>query len=123
MRIARGLFRIWLVLSVLWVGAVGIVAWPWLPPEYNPSAKFAPPFGPDAYLSSPPAGQEKSFDPDQYLRSEPSKPYEVVTEPPKTAPRWEATQKAAMEAFIPPTFVLVLGSALGWALRGFRDQG
>jgi len=27
LRVARGLFRLWLVLSVLWIGAVGIVTW------------------------------------------------------------------------------------------------
>jgi cell division septal protein FtsQ len=26
-RVARGLFRLWLVLSVLWIGGVGVVAW------------------------------------------------------------------------------------------------
>ena len=27
LRVPRGLFRLWLVLSVLWIGGVGVVAW------------------------------------------------------------------------------------------------
>jgi len=27
LRVARGLFRLWLVLSVLWIGGVGVVTW------------------------------------------------------------------------------------------------
>ena len=35
LRVARGLFRLWLVLSVLWIGGVGIATW-WTFPEDNP---------------------------------------------------------------------------------------
>jgi hypothetical protein len=28
LQVARGLFRLWLVLSVLWIGGVGVVTWP-----------------------------------------------------------------------------------------------
>jgi hypothetical protein len=27
LRVGRGLFRLWLVLSVLWIGGVGVVTW------------------------------------------------------------------------------------------------
>ena len=27
LRVARGLFRLWLVLSVLWIGGVGVMTW------------------------------------------------------------------------------------------------
>ena len=31
LRVARGLFRLWLVLSVLWIGAVvALILWDWL---------------------------------------------------------------------------------------------
>src|SRR6516165_196356 len=33
LRIARGLFRLWLVLSVLWIGGVAVVTWRTFPPE------------------------------------------------------------------------------------------
>jgi hypothetical protein len=67
LRVARGLFRLWLVLSVLWIGGVGIVAWlEW------------------------PSGDKAVF-------------------------LW-------LLAFVPPAFLLALGSALVWASRGFRQQ-
>jgi hypothetical protein len=28
LRVARGLFWLWLVLSVLWIGGVGVITWP-----------------------------------------------------------------------------------------------
>jgi hypothetical protein len=31
LRVARGLFRLWLVLSVLWIGGWGFVAWQDMP--------------------------------------------------------------------------------------------
>ena len=33
MRVARGLFRLWLVLSVLWIGGVGVVTWRTFPSD------------------------------------------------------------------------------------------
>ena len=33
LRVARGLFRLWLVLSVLWIGGVGVVTWRTFPEE------------------------------------------------------------------------------------------
>ncbi len=45
-RIARGLFRLWLVLSVLWIG------FPWIP-EWA-IEKCEHPFDPDAYLAGKP---------------------------------------------------------------------
>jgi hypothetical protein len=33
LRVARGLFRLWLVLSVLWIGGVGVVTWREYPDE------------------------------------------------------------------------------------------
>jgi hypothetical protein len=33
LRVARGLFRLWLVLSVLWIGGVGVVTWR-VPPAF-----------------------------------------------------------------------------------------
>jgi hypothetical protein len=37
LRIARGLFRVWLVLSVLWIGGVGVVTWRTFPENELPS--------------------------------------------------------------------------------------
>jgi len=56
LRVARGLFRLWLVLSVLWTG--GIVMWWTLamsssaPPQYDPRMPPVPMLcGPGGYFS------------------------------------------------------------------------
>jgi hypothetical protein len=87
MRVARGFFRLWIVLSVLWIGAVGTVAVSSLPP-------------PD-----PPSIQGAAFSASEFA---------------VFGARKAATQIAIEIALIPPVLVLVFGSALGWAIRGFR---
>jgi hypothetical protein len=86
LRIARGLFRLWLVLTVLWIGGVGIYAWWSFPMEVPPWAAFE--------------SEVASF---------------VLAEDRRSA-IWDAS----LRAFLPPAFVLALGSALMWAFRGFR---
>jgi hypothetical protein len=125
MRVARGLFRLWLVLSVLWIGGVGLVTWQTFPvddwvyppgerPERNP-----PPAG---YVIDPPAPSTGMFDDLIPKRGktlpqfDPSKPYTVV----RDKERWEAVRTGTIVALVPPAFVLALGSALVWAFRGFR---
>jgi hypothetical protein len=118
-RIARGLFRLWLVLSVLWIGAVGTVTW-WTVPSV---------LDPDAYLrpADPP------FDPDAYLRGLRGDPQPPVTDPDLLRrlesgkdDLWVAKARAAIRfaavlALAPPAVVLAFGSALIWAFRGFRN--
>jgi hypothetical protein len=54
LRIARGLFRLWLILSVLWIGGVGYVTWQHFPIELSYTPGKVPPgeFDPDRYLLS-----------------------------------------------------------------------
>jgi hypothetical protein len=114
LRVARGLFRLWLVLSVLWIGGVGVVTWKNFPEEYVPPAerqeRNPPPAG---YVIDPPSSPRSDefepFDPDKYLAF-------VAAEE-----RREAIWFASLLAFLPPAFVLALGSALVWAIRGFRQ--
>ena len=42
LRVARGLLRLWLFLSVLWIGGVGVVTWRSLPTEYELTKGCAP---------------------------------------------------------------------------------
>jgi hypothetical protein len=93
LRIARGLFRLWLVLSVLWIGGVGYVTWPAFDPAKLAATKEHPYTG--------------YFDPDAYLEDRPQ------------PTRWYAPE-AALLSFAPPVFILALGSALAWVFRGFR---
>jgi hypothetical protein len=90
LRVARGLFRLWLVLSVLWIGGVGYVTWRDFP---------KPGWGENDLIAVDPAGTD----------------FRTLAEARRLV-IWDAS----FLAFLPPAFVLALGSALVWASRGFR---
>jgi hypothetical protein len=105
-RVAHGLFRLWLVLSVLWIGGVGVATWKTFPK--------------DEYVV--PSARRGMFDDlipkrgETLPKFDPSKPHTVI----RDNERWEAVRSASVAALVPPAFVLALGSALVWAFRGFR---
>jgi hypothetical protein len=86
LRVARGLFRLWLVLSVLWIIGVAVVTWWTFPSDGSPDWSM---------ILSPET-------------------------PPWAVPEREAVLFATVLALIPPVFVLAVGWALVWAVRGFR---
>jgi hypothetical protein len=96
LRVARGLFRLWLVLSVLWIGGVGVVTWREYPDDWVRVCGEGEPPGTRGCL--PPG---------------------FVIDP---RPFWAdpAIHRGIVLAVVPPAFVLALGSALMWAFRGFR---
>jgi hypothetical protein len=101
-RIARGLFRLWLVLSVLWIGAVGVVTW---------RTWETPPWSLPSICDVPANERSEDWDCSWFARVE----AEFMDEDQRA--RWAT---AILLALLPPAFVLALGSALVWALRGFR---
>jgi hypothetical protein len=105
LRVARGLFRLWLVLSVLWVGGVGVVTgrtFPW-----NPEWVILP-----SICDLPANQRSEDWDCSWLARVK----AELVMDKEQRA----ALQSAILLALLPPAFVLALGSALAWAFRGFR---
>jgi len=109
-RVARGLFRLWLVLSVLWIGGVGVVTWRTFP--VNDWIIVHEVTDPELLkqLEAAPRMPMPEFDP--------SKPHKtVVTDRELRA----IIQWGIALALVPPAFVLALGSALVWAFRGFRQ--
>jgi hypothetical protein len=100
LRATRGLFRLWLVLSVLWIGGVGYVTW-----QTVPSASF------DNHAAvmrqELPSIEEANRAIEADNRAHKALLYEHL---------WHAS----VFAIAPPLFVLALGSALIWAFRGFR---
>jgi hypothetical protein len=99
LRVARGLFRLWLVLSVLWIGGVGYVTWQTLPTVLpticDVPASERPDWGVDcSWLSR---AKDKLGDEEGIH-----------------------IQHGILFALVPPAFVLALGSALVWAVKGFR---
>jgi hypothetical protein len=99
LRVARGLSRLWLILSVLWIGGVGVVTWrTFVYPEIVVCEE----------VEAPPKGS--------------CLPRSFVLE---FQPKWDEDRRAAFQfalvlALVPPALVLAFGSALIWAFRGFR---
>jgi hypothetical protein len=152
MRITRGLFRLWVVASVLWIASVGVMTWQAWPVDdwtivkeeavFAPNAKVEPlpPFDPDAYLKETTPRAETTAVPDRAIESEkpsakpqfdPSKPF---SDGKRTyansmafveAERRDAVMKGATIGITPPVAVLLLGMSMIWVVRGFRpaEQG
>src|SRR6266566_5004432 len=99
LRVARGLFRLWLVLSVLWIGGVGVVTWWTLPSTPEPILWGAKPV-PE---NPPPPGfviDPKPFDPDEFLAKAHREERRAVI---------AAIRFASVLALVPPVLLLALG--------------
>jgi len=103
----RGLFRTWIVLTTLWIGAVGYVT---LQVHYSGRVLT------DEEVGIPPS-ITKSMTYEEVMAAkppfDPTKPYEVLR-PPIDYPR------AIALSLMPPGLLLFLGCAGWWVLRGFR---
>jgi hypothetical protein len=174
-RVARGLFRLWVVISVLWIGGVGTVTWrtfptnegvvQLVPVDYdpfggrsdraqksrpdecrgmntdqcmavlkamgrNPFDAFdpAPPLSGYAVESSPPgAGMFNDLIPKRVQSTDgvvhefpPGTPDDEIARLVNRYRHHQAFRVAVLLAVIPPGFLLIFGSALVWAFRGFR---
>jgi hypothetical protein len=101
LRVARGLFRLWLVLSMVWVAGVGVHTWRTFP-SYEPYV-----YDSDTFLGE--------------LRGDIAPRFPAREEPAVVAVvKRHAVIQSVIRAVVPPFFVLALGSALVWAFRGFR---
>jgi hypothetical protein len=103
MRYARGMFRLWLVLSCFWIAIVAIIFYSNWPsptvPEQASKSEYVPEWARDptnAFADFVPVDQKP--DPSVLVRS------------------------AAELAFVPPALIFVVGIGLTWALRGFRPR-
>jgi hypothetical protein len=113
MRITRGLFRLWIVTSILWIALVAVMTWQTWPVDDGTFTK--PTFDPDAYLAGKP-----QFDP--------SKPFSVGKQTYANsdafvaAERRDAVVKGTGIAFAPPLAAFILGMSLLWVVQGFRSE-
>jgi hypothetical protein len=102
LQVARGLFRLWLVLSVLWIGGAGVVTWRDFQRNELPS-----------YCELPASERSETLS------------FNCPAEA-RSAAIWRTEARPLIIwyggalALVPPAVVLVLGSALVWAFRGFR---
>ena len=141
MNISRGMFRLWLVASMFWVAFVGFMTYETLPaklggwdvvsqepikPAFDPSQPYSTKPPSDVGLASqakpgmfddlipkklPPTGSavdQPTFDPVAYAKFK------------RDAEATEQIKTGIAMALIVPGTVLVVGSLLLWAFRGFR---
>jgi len=132
-RIARWLIRLWIVLSVLWIGCVGAITW-------GQYVYFEPLFkasGDHSSLTSTFVICEKAKTDKEcsnLLAAAGKNPFDAYDL------KWGVTgwslpddvdmkfggiaweQLPVVLALVPPAFVLVIGSAFVWAFRGFRSR-
>jgi hypothetical protein len=132
-RVARGLFRLWVICSVLWIAGVSAVTWQTLPADWSQFKPVAAaPKGddlPDAPgVKDPVVAPQPTvrFDPDAYLASKeavgaPKSETQFVPDDLPSLPqkRRAALQFAGLLALVPPLLCLALGMALRWAFIGF----
>src|ERR1700730_10644621 len=113
---ARGLFRLWLVLSLVWVVVAGAMMWPtWqLPPServVHPAEcnKRAPN---DCLLSMLKAGAQGKLVVEKIPRSPSEQRQHVI----------DSIYVLVVFTLIPPAVLLLIGSAFLWAFRGFAPR-
>jgi hypothetical protein len=116
LRIARGLFRLWLVSSVLWIAAVTAVTAVTLQGLADPEEFCAP---------KPALGEfsQCAFDAWKARNGQPiDGPWADYksAEYKRTALVKESLKQGAELAFVPPVLVLVIGAMLAWAIKGFK---
>jgi hypothetical protein len=103
----RGLLRLWLVLSLCWIVAVGLYAWPYAWPPYC------------RLLGQATTPNEQRNPPGTFTPIDPNEPA-----PPETWPCIAATiNEFAPYALLPPLVTLVLGLLGVWVASGFARRG
>ena len=114
----RGLFRLWIVGTALFVLAVAFISYGDIKEEFEDAAAAS------ASVTDQPVTKQDSVDPWAEFRIAP-KP---VTDPAliKRLERmpnpWASLGRAATIAFVIPLAALVLGSSLVWAFSGFAAK-
>jgi hypothetical protein len=135
LRIARGLFRLWIVGAVLWVGGVAATTtWSHLV-YYQPVIVGEQPSGRLQATSDACASVKNAKECSDILTAAGKNPFDAfdlkwdgtgwafpdnaVMEPAGVA--WEEVWRRVALALVPPVSMLVTGWALIWAFRGFRS--
>ena len=128
MQIARGLLRVWLVLAALWVVGVAFVVGQsfriidrietvatssWNPS--NPSATRCSDNGSNKFTEMLMTGCLDPPSPEEYLAAKAAAQRKAAED------RRSLFWRANFLAFLPPAFLLVLGSALVWVIRELRS--
>lgn len=122
-RWSRGFFRFWLVLSVMWVAAIFFIAD--TPKELSRAYRMHVAMKADAADQGGASEEDnsKSWQDAPIVGSSQDRLLEEALEVAQARVWADATKNLRQNAalgFIPPLVVLVIGTMIAWALRGFR---
>ena len=106
-RWGRGFFRLWLVLSVMWVVAIFFI----VDTPKDLSRAYRLHLSMNAEAAAPVAGSSKDSLIDAALDEAQAELWTRTT---------QNLRHSASVGFIPPATVLLIGAMIAWALRGFR---
>jgi hypothetical protein len=117
LNIRRGLLRLWIVISIIWILFIGISSWTQLSEIFVP---VETPAGPGTVALAP--GPYACW-----ATRHPDEPYAFVagpTGPTSLADAWRQCvayqMRTPLKALGPPIALLVFGYVVAWVIRGFR---
>lgn len=121
MNYRRGLIRLWVVLTVLWIVGVAFVSAPDVYSAFHQAA-FKAFIDEDPIVEQP---KDTPINPNipviSLRRPEPRAPW-LENQPDWTPNPWGWLLRSTAVALLPPLALLVLGAMLGWVVGGFRRQ-
>lgn len=113
MNYRRGLFRLWVILTVLWIAGVAFVSGPAVHHEFRWAA---------ASQATLQGMSDEELMVALARAQEAERRGERPGEPAPTPNPWGSLGRTGAVALLPPLALLALGAALGWAFSGFRHQ-
>jgi hypothetical protein len=127
--LTRGLLRLWIVSSGLWIFCVGWFTWPGNAPQQYASYLYERVVHPEGQLLIPSPEMQKVMDEfDCAAAKNANKPCPPSAKLTARMEPWSVydwvvndTNRWLSFVFLPPLAVLVLGAGLIWAIRGFRQ--
>jgi hypothetical protein len=120
MNFRRGLFRLWVILTVLWVAGITFLSGPGVFGEFRQAAaeqaertRVLQAMSDEELMALLAQSQAEA-------QANPAKPVQGTSV--RALNPWGSLGRTGAVALLPPLALLALGAALGWAVSGFRHQ-
>jgi hypothetical protein len=145
----RGLFRLWLALSALWLSIIAVLFYPQVVSPYiEPQAYILRDDSDSGFLQVDNVSDSNDQDfkaayqieiefpnkvtlfakddtPKPVLDTQSKSSYERYVKPRDaelTTARWQSLERASATALLPPLSLILLGLVIGWIVSGFKSQ-
>lgn len=132
--VKRGMWRLWVVLSILWLGIALPIAWKGvtgercatgggtLVAEWECDRLPLPPGATRTPYETPPVPPARTLGPTQRAGPPPSSPQWEDAPLPRRIPYWPERIGALIFIFAPPVVVIIAGISVLWIFAGFRTR-